>query len=60
MTRLRRWLQSWAATIEVLLDREAMADLRAAELDADEGRLRDYDDVRRELGLASNQESRSE
>lgn len=39
------------ATLEVLTDEEALDDLRASSRDSDSD-LRDYDEIRREAGLA--------
>lgn len=44
-------LDSRIATLEVLTDEEALDDLRAAQEDSQED-LKDYDEIRREVGLA--------
>jgi antitoxin YefM len=44
--------ESWEETIEVLSDPELMEDLRASEEDVKAGRLHDWDEVKRDLGLA--------
>ena len=44
-------LDSRIATLEVLLDEEALDDLRASSQDSDTD-LRDYEEIRREAGLA--------
>jgi hypothetical protein len=44
-------LEAYIATMEVLVDDEALDDLRASSRDSD-SELRDYDDLRREVGLA--------
>jgi antitoxin YefM len=44
--------ESWEETIEVLSDEELMEDLRRSEEDVKAGRLVDWDEVKRDLGLA--------
>ena len=44
--------ESWEETIDVLSDPEAMEALRASEEDVKAGRLVDFDEVKRDLGLA--------
>lgn len=44
--------ESWEETIEVLSDEELMEDLRQSEADVQAGRLHDWDEVKRDLGLA--------
>lgn len=44
--------ESWEETIEVLSDEELMEDLRRSEEDVQAGRVHDWDEVKRDLGLA--------
>jgi len=44
--------ESWEETVEVLSDEEAMAALKRSEEDVKAGRLVDWDEVKRDLGLA--------
>jgi prevent-host-death family protein len=43
--------ESWEETIEVLSDRELMETLRQSEEDVKAGRLVEWDEVKRDLGL---------
>lgn len=51
MTGLIADMDARIATLEVLADEEALDDLRASSRDSDSD-LRDYDEIRREAGLA--------
>lgn len=57
--QMREEYESWLATIETMTDPELVADLREAASEADED-SQDYEEIRRELGLAeaSAQEGR--
>jgi prevent-host-death family protein len=44
--------ESWEETIEVLQDEELMDDLRKSDEDVKAGRVHDWDEVKRDLGLA--------
>ena len=44
--------ESWEETIEILSDPEAMDALRASEEDVKAGRVHEWDEVKRDLGLA--------
>lgn len=44
--------ESWEETIEVLSDEETMEALKRSEEDVKAGRLVDWDEVKRDLGLA--------
>jgi hypothetical protein len=44
-------LETYIATMEILVDDEALEDLRAASAESD-SELRDYNEIRREVGLA--------
>jgi PHD/YefM family antitoxin component YafN of YafNO toxin-antitoxin module len=44
--------ESWEETVEVLSDEETMAALKRSEEDVKAGRLHDWDEVKRDLGLA--------
>jgi len=44
--------ESWEETIEVLSDEELLEDLRKSDEDVKAGRLHDWDEVKRDLGLA--------
>ena len=44
--------ESWEETVEVLSDEETMAALKRSEEDVKAGRLVDWDEVKRDLGLA--------
>jgi prevent-host-death family protein len=48
---MREW-ESWEETMEVMSDPEAMEALRRSEEDVKAGRLHDWDEVKRDLGLA--------
>lgn len=50
----REEYQSFVETIAVLHDPRALADLRASDLDEELGDVRDWDDVRRDLGLGES------
>ena len=44
--------ESWEETMEVLQDEELMEDLRKSDEDVKAGRTYDWDEVKRDLGLA--------
>ena len=44
-------LESWEETNEILADKKLMRDLRQAEKDIKEGRVHDWEDVKKELGI---------
>ncbi len=44
--------ESWEETVEVLSDEELLEDLRKSDEDVKAGRLHDWDEVKRDLGLA--------
>ncbi len=43
--------ESWRETAEILADPKAIADLKASEEDIKHGRVYDWEDVKKELGL---------
>ena len=44
-------LESWEETNEILADKKLMRDLKQAEKDIKEGRVYDWEDVKKELGF---------
>ncbi len=44
-------LESWEETNEILADKKLMRDLKQAEKDIKEGRVYDWEDVKKELGI---------
>jgi antitoxin YefM len=44
--------ESWEETLEVLQDEELLEDLRKSDEDVRAGRVHDWDEVKRDLGLA--------
>lgn len=44
-------LRSWEVTMEVMNDEELMESLRESEKDIKAGRVRDWEDIKKELGL---------
>lgn len=44
--------ESWEETVEILSDDETMAALKRSEEDVRAGRVHDWDEVKRDLGLA--------
>ncbi len=49
--QIREEYESWLATIETMTDSELASDLRMADAEGDED-AQDYEEIRRELGLA--------
>lgn len=43
--------ESWRETNEILADKKLMKDIQEAEKDIEEGRVYDWEDVKKELGL---------
>ena len=48
---MNEW-ESWEETLEVLQDEELLEDLRKSDEDVRAGRVHDWDEVKRDLGLA--------
>lgn len=44
-------LRSWEVTLEVMNDPELMESIRESEKDIKAGRIRDWEDIKKELGL---------
>ena len=51
MPKLRILLEELMETLDILGDRELMKSIRASEKDLQEGRLLDFSDVLKELGI---------
>ena len=51
MEKIKYEISRWKATIEVLLDREAIEQIRRSEKDVKDGKVHKWEDVKKELLL---------